>query len=92
MSLDYVVGKTSVEVDTKTLRRLQDIQKLNDQDKTTVLEMVDAFLRDRKTKNITQTKNTNTAQVSGFCCLCFHFERFDKIKKRSEFFFFDIVQ
>lgn len=50
VSLDYLVGKTSVEVDSKTLKRLQDIQKLNDQDKSTVLEMVDAFLRDRKTK------------------------------------------
>lgn len=28
VSLDYLVGKTSVEVDAKTLRRLQDIQKL----------------------------------------------------------------
>jgi transcriptional regulator with XRE-family HTH domain len=50
VSLDYLVGKTSVEVDSKTLKRLQDIQKLNEQDKSTVLEMVDAFLRDRKTK------------------------------------------
>lgn len=50
VSLDYLVGKTSVEVDSKTLKRLQDIQKLNEQDRSTVLEMVDAFLRDRKTK------------------------------------------
>jgi transcriptional regulator with XRE-family HTH domain len=50
VSLDFLVGKSSVDVDSKTLKRLQDIQKLNDQDKSTVLEMVDAFLRDRKTK------------------------------------------
>ncbi|MGL4283609.1 MAG: helix-turn-helix domain-containing protein [Eubacterium aggregans] len=50
VSLDFLVGKTAVEVDTKTLRRLQDIQKLGEQDRSTVLEMVDAFLRDRKTK------------------------------------------
>lgn len=50
VSLDYLVGKTSVELDNKTLKRLQDIQKLNEQDKATVLEMVDAFLSDRKTK------------------------------------------
>jgi transcriptional regulator with XRE-family HTH domain len=50
VSLDFLVGKSSVDVDPKTLKRLQDIQKLNDQDKSTVLEMVDAFLRDRKTK------------------------------------------
>lgn len=50
LSLDFLVGKTSVEVDSKTLKQFQDIQKLNEQDKSTVLEMVDAFLRDRKTK------------------------------------------
>ena len=50
VSLDFLVAKTSVEVDSKTLKRLQDIQKLNEQDRSTVLEMVDAFLRDRKTK------------------------------------------
>jgi len=50
VSLDFLVGKSSVEVDSKTLKRLQDIQKLNEQDRSTVLEMVDAFLRDRKTK------------------------------------------
>ena len=37
-------------LDKKTLRRLQDIQKLNEKDREHVLEMVDAFIRDRKTK------------------------------------------
>ena len=50
VSLDYLVGKTSVEIDSRTLNRLQDIQKLNEHDKATVFEMVDAFLRDRKAK------------------------------------------
>ena len=50
VSLDYLVGKVSVEPDTKTLKRLQDIQSLNDQDKAHVFELLDAFLRDRKTK------------------------------------------
>lgn len=50
VSLDFLVGKTNVEIDAKALRRLQDIQKLNDADKATVFEMVDAFLRDRKAK------------------------------------------
>lgn len=50
VSLDFLVGKTNVEIDTKALKRLQDIQKLNDNDKATVFEMVDAFLRDRKAK------------------------------------------
>ncbi len=50
VSLDYLVGKTSVEIDAKTLRRLQDIQLLNEQDKAHIFELLDAFLRDRKTK------------------------------------------
>jgi transcriptional regulator with XRE-family HTH domain len=50
VSLDFLVGKTNVEIDAKALKRLQDIQKLNDNDKATVFEMVDAFLRDRKAK------------------------------------------
>lgn len=50
VSLDYLVGKTTVEIDSKALNRLQDIQKLNEQDKAMVFEMVDAFLRDRKAK------------------------------------------
>ncbi len=50
VSLDFLVGKTNVEIDAKALKRLQDIQKLNEQDKSTVFEMVDAFLRDRKAK------------------------------------------
>jgi hypothetical protein len=35
---------------TMPLSAFTRIQKLNEQDKATVLEMVDAFLRDRKTK------------------------------------------
>jgi len=50
VSLDYLVGKTSVEIDNKTLKRIQDIQKLNEQDKLHIFELLDAFLRDRKTK------------------------------------------
>ena len=37
VSLDFLVGKTNVEIDSKALKRLQDIQKLNDNDKATVL-------------------------------------------------------
>ena len=50
VSLDFLVGKTNVEIDNKTLKRLQDIQKLNEQDKLHIFELLDAFLRDRKTK------------------------------------------
>jgi hypothetical protein len=39
-----------VEIDAKTLKRPQDIQSLNDQGKAHIFELLDAFLRDRKTK------------------------------------------
>ena len=48
--LDFIVGKINVEIDSKALNRLQDIQKLNEVDKATVIEMVDAILRNRKAK------------------------------------------
>lgn len=54
VSLDFLVGKTSVEIDAKTLKRLQDMQKLNDLDKAHLFEIIDAFLR--KTKKNTQFK------------------------------------
>lgn len=50
VSLDFLLGKTTSKLDKKTLKRLQDIQKLSEKDRTHVLEMVDAFIRDRKTK------------------------------------------
>jgi transcriptional regulator with XRE-family HTH domain len=50
VSVDYLLGKVTVELDAKTLKRLQDIQSLNDQDKAHIFELLDAFLRDRKTK------------------------------------------
>lgn len=50
VSLDFLLGKTTAALDKKTLKRLQDIQKLNEKDREHVLEMVDAFIRDRKTK------------------------------------------
>ncbi len=47
VSIDFLVGKTTVELDKATLKRLQDIQKLNEADRAHVFEMVDAFLRDK---------------------------------------------
>lgn len=50
VSLDFLVGKTTVLIEAKNIQRLEDIQKLNDQDKNHIFELIDAFLRDRKTK------------------------------------------
>jgi transcriptional regulator with XRE-family HTH domain len=50
VSLDYLVGKTNVEIDSKTLKRLQDIQKLSDDNRNQLFMVVDALIRDFKAK------------------------------------------
>jgi transcriptional regulator with XRE-family HTH domain len=50
VSLDFLVGKTSVELDSKTLKRMQDIAKLPDENKNFVLNLIDMALRDFKVK------------------------------------------
>ena len=54
ISIDYLVGKTSLEINTEALKRLEDITKLNDKDKEHLFVMMDAFLRDAKTRNAYQ--------------------------------------
>ena len=48
--LDYLVGKTKMELDADALRRLEDIAALSDENKKFVLNMIDMALRDFKTK------------------------------------------
>ena len=50
VSIDYLVGKTSLELDKNTLVRLEDIGRLPDNEKTHVLKVLDALLRDYKTQ------------------------------------------
>ena len=50
VSVDYLIGKTKMEVDTDTMRRLEDISTLSDENKKFVLNMIDMALRDFKTK------------------------------------------
>lgn len=50
VSIDYLVGKSAVELDKAVLKKIQDIQKLNADDKAHVFALLDAFLRDHKTK------------------------------------------
>lgn len=50
VSIDYLVGKTNFELDNNTLNRLKDISSLNDKDKEHLFVMIDAFLRDAKTR------------------------------------------
>lgn len=49
-SIDYLVGKTDLEIDQSVLKRLEDISKLPEESKQQVFMVVDALLRDFKTK------------------------------------------
>ena len=51
VSLDYLVGEgMNASFDKKTVKRLQDIQFLTSEDKAHLFALMDAFLRDAKTK------------------------------------------
>jgi len=50
VSLDYLVGKTDQELDSKTLNRVLEVQQLPDEDRKQVFMVVDALVRDFKAK------------------------------------------
>lgn len=50
VSIDFLVGKTDLLLDKKILNRITDIQKLSEQDQSVLFAMIDAFLRDAKTR------------------------------------------
>jgi transcriptional regulator with XRE-family HTH domain len=48
VSIDYLVGKTNLELDKSTLKRLEDITTLSDENKSVIFRMIDMALRDLK--------------------------------------------
>lgn len=48
VSLDWLVGTTDVELDTNTVKRIQDIDRLDLKDKELVFEFLDSFISNRK--------------------------------------------
>jgi hypothetical protein len=48
ISLDYLVGRTDLELDTLTLKRIQDISKMADKEKDHVYALLDAFIAKSK--------------------------------------------
>lgn len=50
VSLDYLVGKTDMELDSSTLNRIREVSMLPEQDKQQVFMVVDALIRDFKAK------------------------------------------
>jgi transcriptional regulator with XRE-family HTH domain len=50
VSIDYLVGKTNLQLDKTTLDRLEEIGKLNDDARLYILNHLDLMIRDFKTK------------------------------------------
>ncbi|MFN0290109.1 XRE family transcriptional regulator [Pedobacter helvus] len=50
VSLDYLVGKTGMELDSSTLNRIQEVAKLPEEDKKQVFLVIDALIRDFKAR------------------------------------------
>ena len=50
ISLDYLVGNTDLLLDKNIMKRVQDIQLLTSEEKSHLFALMDAFLRDAKTK------------------------------------------
>ncbi len=50
VSLDYLVGKTSLEVDSNTLKRIEEIGSLPKSAKEQIYLVIDALVRGFKTK------------------------------------------
>lgn len=50
VTIDYLVNGTAVLLDKKDLKRLQDLQKLSEEDRKHILSTVDALLRDAKAR------------------------------------------
>ncbi len=50
VSVDYLLGKTTLELDKQAVKRLEDISKLPEDNKKFVLNLIDMALRDFKVK------------------------------------------
>ena len=46
VSLDYLTGNTDLELDQSTLKRIEDISKMSNDDRSFVLRAIDALIRD----------------------------------------------
>jgi transcriptional regulator with XRE-family HTH domain len=50
VSLDYLVGKTDMELDNEMIARIQEVSKLSDKEKEHIFITLDAMIRDFKNK------------------------------------------
>ncbi len=52
VSLDYLIGKTHLEFDSDTLKRIEEISKLSDKNKEVVYTFRDSFLATNKMQSM----------------------------------------
>ncbi len=50
VSIDFLVGKTTLELDTNVLKRVEEVSKLNGEEKEKIFMVIDALIRDFKAK------------------------------------------
>ncbi|WP_366144947.1 helix-turn-helix transcriptional regulator [Flavicella sp.] len=52
VSLDYLTGKTDIEMDKNTQKRILEVSKFNEEDKNHIFSVIDAFIAKRKIQSI----------------------------------------
>ena len=54
VSLDWLVGHTDMELDSKMVERIQEVTQMKDKDREHVFAMLDAFIKQTKLQNVLQ--------------------------------------
>uniref|UniRef100_UPI004048C7C8 helix-turn-helix domain-containing protein n=1 Tax=Roseivirga sp. TaxID=1964215 RepID=UPI004048C7C8 len=54
VSLDYLVGKTDIEVKRKTTKRILEVRKFKEEEQQNTFSVIDAFIAKRKMQRFTQ--------------------------------------
>lgn len=52
VSLDFLIGKQDIEVDSQLLKRVIDVQQMNEEDREHILYTLDALIKSVKLKSI----------------------------------------
>lgn len=52
VSLDYLTGKTDVEMDKDIQKRILEVSKFNEEDRQNIFSVIDAFIAKRKIQSI----------------------------------------
>ena len=52
VSLDYLMGKTDIEMDKTTRKRILEVSKFEEDDKNHIFSVIDAFIAKRKIQSI----------------------------------------